>query len=103
VTLPDGLPPPKRGKAVLVILLGITLGVMDGSIVNLALPGIAQELNAPASQAIWVVNAYQIASLVMLLPLAALGDSMVVATATMAGPRLRPPFFRWLHGPGCSR
>ncbi|PKO67366.1 MAG: MFS transporter [Betaproteobacteria bacterium HGW-Betaproteobacteria-16] len=52
------------------------MAVMDGSIVNLALPGIARELNAGASQAIWVVNAYQIASLVMLLPLAALGDRL---------------------------
>ena len=76
VILPDGLPQPQRGRAVLVIVLGIAMAVMDGSIVNLALPGIARELNAPASQAIWVVNAYQIASLVMLLPLAALGDRL---------------------------
>ncbi|MDR7151472.1 DHA2 family multidrug resistance protein-like MFS transporter [Hydrogenophaga palleronii] len=73
---PDGLPSPERGRAVLVIVLGIAMAVMDGSIVNLALPGIARELNAGASQAIWVVNAYQIASLVMLLPLAALGDRL---------------------------
>lgn len=72
----DGLPSPQRGKAVLVIMLGIAMAVLDGSIVNLALPGIAHELNADASQAIWVVNAYQIASLVMLLPLAALGDRL---------------------------
>ncbi|RJP66688.1 MAG: MFS transporter [Comamonadaceae bacterium] len=52
------------------------MAVMDGSIVNLALPGIARELDASASQAIWVVNAYQLASLVMLLPLAALGDRL---------------------------
>jgi DHA2 family multidrug resistance protein-like MFS transporter len=76
VTVQDGLPSPQRGKAVLVIVLGIAMAVMDGSIVNLALPGIARELNAGASQAIWVVNAYQIASLVMLLPLAALGDRL---------------------------
>jgi MFS transporter, DHA2 family, multidrug resistance protein len=73
---PDGLPSPQRGRAVWVIVLGITMAVMDGSIVNMALPGIARELDAPASQAIWVVNAYQIASLVMLLPLAALGDRL---------------------------
>jgi DHA2 family multidrug resistance protein-like MFS transporter len=76
VTLQDGLPSPQRGKAVLVIVLGIAMAVMDGSIVNLALPGIARELDASASQAIWVVNAYQLASLVMLLPLAALGDRL---------------------------
>ncbi|WP_284414037.1 MFS transporter [Acidovorax sp. SUPP3334] len=58
----------------LVIVLGLTVAVLDGSIVNLALPGIARELNAGASQAIWVVNAYQIATLVMLLPLASLGE-----------------------------
>ncbi|WP_256926911.1 MFS transporter [Hydrogenophaga sp. IBVHS1] len=72
----DGLPPAQRWRAVVVIMLGISMSVLDGSIVNLALPGIAREMNAPASQAIWVVNAYQIAMLVMLLPLASLGDRL---------------------------
>ncbi len=71
---PDGLHQPARGRAMLVIILGITMAVLDGSIVNLALPGIARELQSTASNAVWVVNAYQIATLVMLLPLASLGD-----------------------------
>ncbi|VWX63377.1 putative transporter; MFS superfamily [Burkholderiales bacterium 8X] len=70
----DGLPKPQRVRAMLVILLGIAVSVIDGTIVNLALPGIAQQLRAEAAHAIWVVNAYQIAILVMLLPLASLGD-----------------------------
>ncbi len=70
----DGLPQPQRWRAMLVIILGIMIAVLDGTIVNLALPGIARELQADASHAIWVVNAYQIATLVMLLPLASLGD-----------------------------
>ncbi|MBO9515762.1 MAG: MFS transporter, partial [Variovorax sp.] len=70
----DGLPLPQRWHAMLVIILGIAVSVIDGTIVNLALPGIARELHADASHAIWVVNAYQIATLVMLLPLASLGD-----------------------------
>lgn len=70
----DGLPQPQRWHAMLVIILGIAVAVLDGTIVNLALPGIARELHADASHAIWVVNAYQIATLVMLLPLASLGD-----------------------------
>lgn len=74
--LADGLPGAQRWREVVVIVLGISMSVLDGSIVNLALPGIAREMNAPASQAIWVVNAYQIAALVMLLPLAALGDRL---------------------------
>lgn len=70
----DGLPQPARQRAMLVIILGIMVAVLDGTIVNLALPGIARELQASPSHAIWVVNAYQIATLVMLLPLASLGD-----------------------------
>ncbi len=70
----DGLDPPARQRAMLVIILGIMVAVLDGTIVNLALPGIARELQASPSHAIWVVNAYQIATLVMLLPLASLGD-----------------------------
>jgi DHA2 family multidrug resistance protein-like MFS transporter len=72
----DGLPQPQRWHAMLVIILGITISVLDGTIVNLALPAIARELHADASHSIWVVNAYQIATLVMLLPLASLGDLM---------------------------
>jgi DHA2 family multidrug resistance protein-like MFS transporter len=71
---PDGLPTPQRGRAMAVIILGIAVAVLDGTIMNLALPSIARELGASASHAIWVVNAYQIAILVMLLPLASLGD-----------------------------
>jgi DHA2 family multidrug resistance protein-like MFS transporter len=74
VTLPDGLPPPARHWAMAVIILGIALSVLDGSIVNLALPGIARDLQAPPSDSILVVNAYQIATLALLLPCAALGD-----------------------------
>ena len=74
MTMQDGLPQPQRWHAMLVIILGITVAVLDGTIVNLALPGIAQELDATPAHAIWVVNAYQIATLVMLLPLASLGD-----------------------------
>jgi len=70
----DGLEQPARRRAMLVIILGIMVAVLDGTIVNLALPGIAHELQASPSHAIWVVNAYQIATLVMLLPLASLGD-----------------------------
>ena len=70
----DGLPQPARGRAMLVIILGIYMAVLDGNIVNLALPVIARDVNASASSSVWVVNAYQMATLVMLLPLASLGE-----------------------------
>ncbi|MEO7887833.1 MAG: MFS transporter, partial [Polaromonas sp.] len=70
----DGLPAHERWRALLVIILGIVMAVLDGTIVNLALPDIARELNATAAQSIWVINAYQVATLALLLPLATLGD-----------------------------
>jgi len=70
----DGLPPPARYRAMVVIILGIALSVLDGTIVNLALPGIARDLHASAAQSVWVVNAYQVATLALLLPCATLGD-----------------------------
>lgn len=70
----DGLPTPLRYYAMAAIILGIAMSVLDGTIVNLALPGIARDLQASASQAVWVVNAYQVATLGLLLPMATLGD-----------------------------
>ena len=72
----DGLPDGARNRAMLVIILGLTLSVLDSSIVNLALPAIAKELQASSAQTLWVVNAYQLAGLVLLLPLAALGERL---------------------------
>lgn len=75
-TVPDGLPPAQRRWAVLVIMLSLFLAVLDGTIVNLALPTMAQDLRSSPSQAIWVVNAFHLAVLGLLLPLASLGDKI---------------------------
>ncbi|HXE22447.1 MAG TPA: MFS transporter [Rhodoferax sp.] len=81
----DGLPTPARYYAMAVIILGIALSVLDGTIVNLALPGIARDLHASAAQAVWVVNAYQVATLGLLLPLATLGDLIGYRRVYLAG------------------
>ena len=74
--MPDGLPTPQRYWAMAAILLGITLSVLDASIVNLALPDITRDLGASAASSVWVVNAYQLATLGLLLPCAHLGDRL---------------------------
>jgi len=48
--------------------------VLDGTVVNLALPGMVRDLNSTPTNAVWVVSAYQLATLSLLLPLASLGD-----------------------------
>ncbi len=70
----DGLPPRARRAAMLTITIAIAVAVLATVIVNIALPAMTQELGASPADAIWVVNAYQLAVTVTLLPLAALGD-----------------------------
>jgi len=71
---PDGLPTPRRWWSVIAIWLAIAMTVLDSSIANVALPTIAHDLGAEPADAIWVVNAYQLAVVVSLLPLSALGE-----------------------------
>ena len=70
----DGLPVPARYRSMAVIILGISLSVLDSTIVNLALPGISRDLNASAAHSVWVINAYQLAILGLLLPCSLMGD-----------------------------
>ena len=70
----DGIPVPQRYWAVVTIGLAVALAVVDGAIANIALPTIAIDLHATPSAAIWVINAYQLAVTITLLPLASLGE-----------------------------
>jgi MFS transporter, DHA2 family, multidrug resistance protein len=71
---PDGLPQPRRNWAVITVALGLLMAVMDGAIANVALPTIAEDLKASPSFSIWIVNGYQLAVVISLLPLASLGE-----------------------------
>ena len=70
----DGLAPPMLFWAVLAIALGLIMAVLDSAIANIALPTIARDLHVTDAASIWVVNAYQLAVTVVLLPLASLGE-----------------------------
>ena len=72
----DGLPAPQRQWAMACAVLGIVLAGLDGAIANIALPTIARELAATDAATVWVVNSYQLAVTVCLLPAAALGESL---------------------------
>jgi DHA2 family multidrug resistance protein-like MFS transporter len=50
--------------------------VIDSSVANIALPSIARALDSTPAESIWVVNAYQLAIVMTLLPLAALGEQV---------------------------
>jgi DHA2 family multidrug resistance protein-like MFS transporter len=70
----DGLPLPERIWAIVTIGLGLVMAVMDGAIANVALPTIASNLHATPAFSIWIVNGYQLAITISLLPLASLGE-----------------------------
>ena len=71
---PDGLTGAPLYWAVLSVAMAITMTVLDSSIANIALPAIARDFGAQPAESIWIVNAYQLAIVVSLLPLASLGE-----------------------------
>jgi DHA2 family multidrug resistance protein-like MFS transporter len=73
---PDELPPRRRAWAMAVIWVGLAMSVLDTSIANVALPTIAHEMRASASESIWVINAYQLGMVMLLLPLAAFSERL---------------------------
>jgi DHA2 family multidrug resistance protein-like MFS transporter len=81
----DGLPPPQRYWAILTIALGIIMAVVDGAIANVALPTIAGDLNASPAFSIWIVNGYQLAITISLLPLSSLGEIIGYRRVYLAG------------------
>ena len=56
------------------IWLALAMAVLDSAIANVALPTIAHDLGASPASSIWVVNAYQVAIVMLLLPVASLGE-----------------------------
>ena len=72
----DGLQQPMRAWAATAIWAALLLSVLDATIVNVALPRMAQDLVATPARSIWIVNAYQIAITMLLLPVAALGEAI---------------------------
>ncbi|WP_336487706.1 MFS transporter [Methylobacterium nigriterrae] len=71
--------------ALLAIALAISMAILDGAIVNVALPVMAKDLAVSPGAAIFVVNSYQIAVTASLLPLASLGDILGYRRVYLSG------------------
>jgi DHA2 family multidrug resistance protein-like MFS transporter len=70
----EGLPPPRRYWVMLSVMCGVALMSLDGAIANIALPTMARDLSASNAATVWVVNSYQLGSVICLLPAATLGE-----------------------------
>lgn len=76
---------PRRLGAILAIAFGVGLSVLDGAIANVALPTLGRELAVSSSESIWIVNAYQLAVMISLLPCSALGERIGYRRIYVAG------------------
>lgn len=82
---PDGLPLPRRYWSMATTMMVIAICVLDSTIVSVALPSIARDFDASAATSIWIINSYQIAILIALIPMAALGEIVGYRRISQAG------------------
>ncbi len=87
----DGLPTRARLWAMLAIGIAMSMAVLDGAIVNVALPVMARDLQVSPGAAIFVTNGYQLAVTASLLPLASLGDILGYKRVYCTGSPCSPP------------
>jgi DHA2 family multidrug resistance protein-like MFS transporter len=71
---PDGLPPGQRGRALASLAGAVGMAVLGSALPDVALPHIAADLAVTPADSVWIINAYQIAIIITLLPFASLGD-----------------------------
>ncbi len=85
--VPDGLTGRQHVEALIAILLAVAMATLDTAIANTALPTIAASLHVDEPSVIWIVNAFQLAVVSVLLPFAASGEvfghSRVFAAGTI--------------------
>ena len=70
----DGLHRPRIYYAMAATFCGLFLAVLDGTICNVALPSMASQLGVASEDSIWIVNAFQLAVMMLLLPFASMGE-----------------------------
>ena len=68
----EGLPGPARARVIAAIMTTTLMGVFDGTMINIALPSMAQEMQVPAGIAVWFANGYLLAAAMTLAIFAAL-------------------------------
>ncbi len=60
--------------AIFAVMMVLVMTVLDGTIVNVALPVLASEFGVSDSNAVWIVTIYQLIITMLLIPVSAIGD-----------------------------
>lgn len=81
----DGVPMPARIGAITTVILGLMMAVLDGTITNVALPSISHALKITDSASIWIVNAYQLAIIMLLFAFSSLAETISYRKVYLVG------------------
>ncbi len=81
----NGVPMPRRLWAIVAVAFGVSLSVIDSVIANVALPTISEEMGISSADSVWIINAYQLAVVTMLLVFSNLGDIVGYRRVYIAG------------------
>lgn len=81
----DGLPGRERRLAVLALITGTSMAVIDATMINIALPSIGRDLGIDASRSVWVVSLFQVVCAASLLLCAALSQLVSRRRLYLAG------------------
>jgi DHA2 family multidrug resistance protein-like MFS transporter len=66
-------------------MMVIAICVLDITMVSVALPSIARVFDVSAASSVWIINSYQLAILIGLIPLASLGESIGYRRVSQGG------------------
>ena len=73
----------RKRFTIIATILGSTIVFLDATVVNVALPAISDDLNAGLADQQWVVEAYALATVSLLLVGGALGDQFAMLRETL--------------------
>ena len=108
---------PNSYPAIFAVLMVLVMTVLDGTIVNVALPVLASDFGVSDSDTVWIVTTYQLIITMLLLPVSAIGDrgsyrktflaGTMIFTAASIGCAMSPSFgwvlaARGLQGVGAA-
>ena len=72
----EGLPGKARASVMAAVMTSTTMAVFDGSMINIALPGMAHSLQVSATVAVWFANGYLLSAAMTLAIFAALATRL---------------------------
>ena len=81
----EGLPGHERARVMAAVMTTTLMGVFDGTMINIALPSMANAMQVPANVAVWFANGYLLSAAMTLAIFAALAARVGYRPVFLAG------------------